>query len=76
MVAYASCAACGSCGDEAIAADEQARFDADNEVSCPPPEPALCGACPTTLAVCTDGTCAMISCGGGADDPPSCTEQP
>lgn len=62
VVAYASCGPCGSCGDLAINRQEQARFDADNVVSCPPSEPVACGACPELVATCTDGSCELLDC--------------
>ena len=68
VVAYASCALCGSCGDLAINVDELDRFDDDNQVTCPPREAVPCGACQETVAACVDGGCVMQVC----DDDGAC----
>ena len=60
--AYAACF-CGSCGDIAMNASEQARFNDDNVVSgCPEGPGPACGACAPVRAVCQEGSCVLELC--------------
>ncbi len=60
--AYAACF-CGSCGDIAMNASEQARFNDNNVVSgCPEGPSPTCGACAPVRAVCQEGSCVLEIC--------------